>query len=460
MKTRSLLSHVESALPEDGQNILVAVSGGVDSVVLLHTLCQLRDRYDINLRVAHLNHQIRLESADDAEFVRRLCALWQVPCHIASVAVPVLARKHRQSLEMAGRHARRELFLDLAATHECSLVALAHHRDDQVETFMMRLVRGSGQAGLAAMARCEGVWWRPLLECTRAQVLAYARQQKLEWVEDSSNRDPVYLRNRMRHQVLPLLRELNPAFDERTEGLISQLRVDEDFWQQQVGAQFDSLVLSEKDGLRLDRARLLDLHPALRMRVIREALLRVRGGLTGIEGCHLVAVAGLLVGQRSQAQLDLPGCWVARRYETLWLREFAPHQSPDYNKTLSLPGRIELPGGQWLQSSFAEESRGESPQAVELDISGLRLPLSVRSWQPGDRFQPLGMAGTKKVKNFLGDAKVEFEERQRVVVLADADKILWLVGLRRSVHAVASSDCRRILRLELFSPSHSGTKNL
>ena len=451
MDSHFLLTHVELALPADCKKIIVAVSGGIDSVVLLHVLCKLRARHNLELLVVHLDHQIRAESSSDAQFVSSLSERWQIPCRVAAENIPAAAKAAGQSLEMAGRHARRQLFMSLAEEHDCDLVALAHHQDDQIETFMLRLVRGSGPSGLAAMRQQQDLWWRPLLGCSRAQIEGYADQFDLQWVEDSSNVDLVYLRNRMRHQVLPLLRELNPAFNERTAALVTQLQSDDDYWSRQVACYFDRLVVDTRDGLRLSRERLLALHPALRMRIVREALRRVRGGLAGIEGSHLAAVDRLLTSGPSQGQLDLPGCWVARRYEILWLRGLAPAPLPDYNEILPVPGRLTLPEGVFLDVSLQLAPQAESATVVEFDAEILSQPICVRSWRPGDRFQPLGMAGHKKIKSYLGDAKVEMEDRQRLLVLVSGGEILWLVGHRRSALAGVTSDCQKILRLELSS---------
>ncbi len=460
MNVQSLPLQVEKSLPAGARRILVAVSGGVDSVALLYILCRLREGVGLTLVAAHLDHQIRAESGRDAEFVRTLCQAWQVPCEIEKKSVPQLAEDLRQSLEMAGRRARREMLERLAQRYDCELVALAHHRDDQVETFLMRLIRGSGATGLAAMKGCSGVWWRPLLDCSRDEILAYAREHALEWVEDSSNQDPAYLRNRVRHQVLPLLRRLNPNFYERTAALVGQLQADEDFWQQQVAERFPALVISDTDGLRLSRPGLLAVHPAFRSRLIREALSRVRGGLQGIEGGHLVAVDRLLSGSRSQAQLDLPDCWVARRYEVFWVRGLAPAPAADYNEILPVPGRFRLPDGRLLVACYADESKGESPQRIELDAALLELPLRVRTWRPGDRFQPRGMSGSKKLKNYFSDSRIELEDRPRVPLLVAGGRILWLAGYRRSGFAEVVPGCRRILRVELLDQLCPGTKNL
>ncbi|MBE9486619.1 MAG: tRNA lysidine(34) synthetase TilS, partial [Chloroflexi bacterium] len=267
MKSSHLEQSIIDTIPLGTSRLLVAVSGGVDSVVLLHALRSLAESLNLSLQVAHLNHQIRPESAADASFVTDLCAQWDIPCHIESCNVPALAEQNKLSLEMAGRQARREFLQRLTEKIDVNLVALAHHRDDQVETFMLRLLRGSGQSGLVAMRVHQGIWWRPLLGCSRRQILDYARQYKLTWVEDKSNNDPAFLRNRLRAQVIPQLFEINPQFDARIAALSGQFQREEDYWQEQIRENFAGLVVSRCDGLRLDRTALLSLHPALRFRL-------------------------------------------------------------------------------------------------------------------------------------------------------------------------------------------------
>lgn len=447
---KTLERQIPAAGLEHGAPLVVAVSGGADSVVLLHLLHELADRYGLRLHVAHLNHQVRPEGSNDADFVRHLCAKLKLPCVVESVDVPVLAAEMGVSLEMAGREARRKFLLRHADRVGARLIAVAHHRDDQVETFFLRLLRGSGVAGLSAMQFRQDRWWRPLLECSREQILAYARRHKLGWVEDQSNSDPAFLRNRMRHQLLPQLREINLQFDERVSELCRQLRADELYWQQQVKVQLPALIVSTHDGLRLDRQKLLALPEALRIRVLREALRQVRGDLQRLEAVHLRAVSELLTGERSQAQLDLPGCWVARRYETLWLREQAPVKLKPYELSLPVPGELLLPCGRTLRAQLQAEPSGESATVAEFAWAGVAAPLEVRNWRPGDCFTPQGIDGHKKIKRLFGDLKVESEERSRVPLLLSAGEILWVAGLRRSSHASVAASSGEILRLELF----------
>ena len=450
MKFIHLEQLIIDTLPADAEQLLIAVSGGVDSVVLLHALNRVSKPLNVSLHVAHLDHQIRSESTDDAAFVRDLCDQLGVPCYVESYDVLGLAKQGKLSIEMAGRQARRELLQRVAARVDADRIVLAHHQDDQVETFMIRLLRGSGQSGLASMRIHQGLWWRPLLGCSRGQILDYARQHELSWVEDESNNNPVYLRNQLRHQLIPQLLEINPNIGRQLAGLTQQFQVEEDYWQEQVEQQMTALVLSRNDGLRLRRSVLLAMHPALRMRMLRETLRQLRGDLQRIEAVHLRSIEALLTGQRSQAQLDLPGCWVARRYETLWLREVAPVLLEPFDLLLPLYGELELQDGRVLRTSIQDELEGESANVTEYSLVHLPQSLRVRSWQAGDRFEPLGMTGHKRLKKFFSDHREELEARLTTPLLVNGERILWVVGKRRSSYAVAGHDSGKILRVELI----------
>ncbi len=445
----SLEHQITAAELRAGDKLLVAVSGGVDSVVLLNLLHTCAGPLKLRLHVAHLDHQIRTDSSADADFVRHLCDELGVPCLIAVCDVPALAAVERLSLEMAGRQARREFLQREASRVGARLIVLAHHRDDQVETFMLRLLRGSGVTGLSAMQPLHGRWWRPLLECSREQILDYAQEQQLEWVEDLSNSDPAYLRNRLRHQLLPQMREINPRYDGRLSELCRQLQADEIYWQQQVAVVLPRLIVAETDGLRLDRSLLLELPEALRGRVLREALRRIRGDLQRLEAVHLRAVDDLLSSERSQTQLNLPACWVARRYETLWLRRESAVGLPSYDLEVPIPGDLQLPCGRTLRVKLEDEPQGEALTVAEFALDEIATPLRVRNWQPGDRFAPQGMEGHKLLKRLFGDVKVELEERQRTPLLVSGETILWVAGMRRSCHAPAVANTSKILRFEL-----------
>jgi tRNA(Ile)-lysidine synthase len=449
---RTLLQKLEQdETLRQGTRLLVGVSGGVDSVVLLHLLCQLSPLRSLTLSVAHLDHAIRPESGEDAHFVGQLCGEWGVPFTVERVDVPALARSTGQSLEMAAREARHAFLFRLAEEQDADYIVLGHHRDDQAETFLLRLLRGSGLSGLSAMRHRRGRWLRPLLAASRQQLEDYAREQGLQWREDASNEDPRHLRNRVRHQLMPRLREFNPRLEERLDLLCRQLQAEEDFWTQQVEDVLPGVLLSGRDGVRLCRTGLLKLHPALRVRLLREAIRRVRGDLQRLEEKHLVAVEGLLSAEQSQASLDLPGVWVARRYEQLWLREASPKLDA-YSFELQPPGQVVLPDGSCINAEFDSVARGESAEVVEFSAEQLQLPLRVRNFVEGDRFRPFGSSGGKKLKDYFIDLKLEAERRLTVPLVLSGDRIIWVAGLRRSSIATAGENTAQILRLRLIQP--------
>ncbi|PLX99771.1 MAG: tRNA lysidine(34) synthetase TilS [Desulfuromonas sp.] len=448
-KKKSLLNTLKENLPAATTCVLAAVSGGVDSVVLLHLLKQIAPEFGLHIEVAHLDHQLRPESRRDAEFVACLCADLEIPCHFRSFDVAGMALKEGVSLEMAGRAGRREFLLEIAEQIGADVIALGHHRDDQVETFLLRLLRGSGISGLACMRSYLPPWWRPLLDHGRSEILAYAKAAGLRWVEDASNADPVFLRNRLRGQILPQFHDINPLFSENLAALTRRIQLEEDFWQEQVGQLLDSLVVAGDDGLRLCREQLLRLHQAQRLRLYREALRRVRGDLGRIEAVHLEAIDELLLGDRSQAQVDLPEAWVARRYQALWFREARPLSNPSLTHELVLPGELTLPGGRLLRAEITSAACGESQSVVEFDLDQLQQPLLLRNYQPGDRFAPLGMIGHKKLKKYFSDNRIEFEVRRRALVLVGGEEILWVLGMRRSRLAPVTGKSRQVLRLSL-----------
>ncbi len=444
-----------------GENriLLLAVSGGVDSIVLLDLMARLGDHFALKFQVLHLDHQIRAESRADAEFVADFCAERNIPCLVKTVDVPAVAKDRRLSLETAGREARREALKCWAEVHGCARIVLAHHRDDQAETFLQRLLRGSGKSGLQGMTTLDGLWWRPLLGFSRQQILEYAAQRKLDWVEDVSNADTSFLRNRIRHRLLPDLCEYNPQIAQRLTSLSRQFQIEEDFWQQQIAFVWPRLLLSDNDGLRLDRQQFIGCHPALQMRLLREGLRLVRGNLKTIESVHLDALIELTLSGRSQAELDLPDCWAARRYDQLWLRKIPP-RAEGFELLLEMGEPLILPDGRILLAELQSHAGDENCSRVVFDAACLQFPLRVRSPQAGDRFRPSGMTGQRKIKDFLIDLKFEKEQRRSLPLLLNQEQILWLVGLRRSALAPVIDGCRETLVVRLLEGVDLETKPL
>ncbi len=430
-----------------GDRVLVAVSGGADSVALLRVLWRLAPDFGLTLVAAHLDHALRPESGGDANFVAELCASLGVPLETSRMAVAELAAATGQGLEEAGRDARRRFLLEVAAARGCRLIALGHHRNDQAETVLLRLLRGSGASGLAAMRPRRGPFIRPLLGVTGDALRDFLRQEGVGWVDDASNVDPTFTRNRIRHQLLPLLMEFNPAIIGHLAALSERLGQEEDYWDRTVAAALEELSTVSRDGLVLAVPALRELHPALRIRLLREAVCRVRGDLRRIAACHLEALDRMVLEEGPQSAADLPGLWAGRRYQQLRLQRAAPHAIPAFSLIIDRPGRFLLPDGRTLVVERGLEVHGEDPWTVEFDGDRVPWPMTVRPFRAGDRIRLPGEAGRHPVKELFRAARLTLEERCQLP-LVFADELLWVPGLRRFPGRVAQGG-GTVLRLHL-----------
>jgi tRNA(Ile)-lysidine synthase len=410
----------------------VAVSGGLDSVALLTLLHQLAEPLQIHLEAAHLDHSLRPESRDDARFVADLCAGLGVHLTQERLDVAEIARQRKGNLEEIARDVRREFLLKTALERGCHLVALGHHADDQSETFLLRLLRGSRVTGLAGMKPINGSIVRPLLPFSRQELLDYIQSEDLAWREDLSNLDQSFTRNRIRHHLLPALAEFNPNISMQLAGLCEQMQQDEVFWSDLVARELTKHGQWLGDEYVLNRSDLLALPPALSGRLVRAALAKVRGDLRGITAAHTADIMTLITEGEPQGTLDLPGAWAARRYEVLLLRREAPATVAPFRCELTSPGDYCLSDNRILSVTQEESPLGESRSAVDFSARSLPFPLHVRSCEPGDRFRPSGMKGTKKLQDLFVDLKLTREERQNALVLVKDHEILWVVGMRRS----------------------------
>ncbi len=413
-----------------GSRLLVAVSGGADSVALLSLLRKVALGYPLELFVAHLDHGMRPESEQDAAFVRRLCEQWDVPFYGSQCNVPALAQEKHLGLEEAAREARKDFLEKTASETACEVIALGHHRDDQAETVLHRLLRGTALPGLAAMQFRSGMYIRPLLYFDRAEIREYVAAQGLMFVEDASNADRRFTRNRIRHELLPVLQTFNPRVADHLVRLAGRIGEEEDYWQQETEKAFQQSGTLVSGRIRFDRRKLLELHPALRMRVLRRGLALLLGTVQGISARNLQDIEDQVLSSNPQTDIAGPQGWSCRRYETLWLgREpLCADRLPEF--FIGGPGVYPLSTMGVLRVSLENAPRGEGQGAVEFDASRVPFPLKVRSWVAGDRFRPSGMSGHKKLKDYFVDKKIPREIRSRIPIV-EASEILWLVGLRR-----------------------------
>jgi tRNA(Ile)-lysidine synthase len=442
-------------LLEPGETVVVAVSGGADSMVLLHCLLRLRGPWSLKLSVAHFDHRLRENSRQDALFVERVGASWGLPVTIESW---VREGRRDRSLQSEARGARYR-FLDAVASRAgATKIALGHHRDDQAETVLLHLFRGSGLRGLRGMLpRSDGRLIRPLLGIGRDEIEAYVKAHKLSFVEDPSNQDLRYRRNRLRWRLLPLLeREYNPAVARGLARMAALVAEDEAYLDAVARESLKGLGDIEGDQIRLGLSALRAYAPAIRRRILERAIRSVAPGAY-LTASHLEAVDGLTAPGGSGAAL-LPQnlrAWRSHGFLVLGRRRPGGHSSP-VRVELPVPGEVRIPG--WgvrveaaLQTVPMIDLRAAGSARAYVDWEQVVPPLEVRSWKSGDRFRPLGLEGSKKLQDFFVDAKVPREKRERVPIVTDQKGILWVSGFRIDERGRVGGATEQVLVLTLHS---------
>ena len=455
MEQRFLRILQEQNLVASGDRVLIALSGGPDSVALLHLFHVIAPELQLRLAAAHLDHGMRPESGADAAFAGELCARLGIPVTVGRVEVPLRAAELGTGLEETARAARRAFLQRTAEEHGGAIIALGHHRGDQAETVLHRFLRGSGMSGLAAMRGQNGPFIRPLLELTRRDLLGYLRRRGEPFRHDASNDDCTFTRNRIRHQLLPQLTRYNPRLEEHLAAFAARAADEEDFWRQEEEKALASLARPAADGLELALPALLALRPALRRRVLRRALGQVRESLAGIASVHIATLEALLVSPQPQGELNLPGCFAARRYARLLLRTASPAEAPEWSVTIPGLGTYATPAGEFEVTVIAT-SAGEGPLAAEFAADSVTFPLTIRTFRPGDRFHPRGAVGGKKLKDFFIDQRIEREIRSAIPLVVGRE-VLWLAGWRRCAGHTCGGDSGQVLRMS-FRPAPEADK--
>jgi tRNA(Ile)-lysidine synthase len=420
-------------LPPGGR-VLVALSGGPDSVALLHVLQTLERRgHLIVAGAAHFNHQLRGAEADaDEVFCRELAASVRVPIIVGRGDVRRMAAESGRSIEDAARTARYSFLNGAAASFAAAAIAVGHSLEDQAETFLLRLIRGAGPAGLSGVRPRAGIVIRPLLEISRADLRAYAAEHGLAFREDSSNADVGIPRNRVRLELLPHLQQFSPAIAETLARQAAVARADDEFLEAAAIESAPLIVLQEDNGVALDAAALAALHPALASRVARTALQAAAPGrFIGFQ--HVDDLLDL-TRRGDGSAVALPGLVATRRGARIELGGApAVPFANSFSVPLSIPGEVEAAG--WNVSADCPKSGTLQPlvargHSVVVAAEPLRYPLAVRSRRPGDRFKPIGMGGRgRKLQDFLVDRKIARADRDALPLVVDReDRIVWVVG--------------------------------
>jgi tRNA(Ile)-lysidine synthase len=472
--------------------VVVGVSGGADSVCLLHVLAKWQKGLGIKLHVAHLNHQLRgVESEADAEYVSNLAGSLGISITIDRQDVAAYRIERNSSVEEAARELRYAFLARVAGEVGASRIAIGHTRDDQVETILMHILRGTGITGLCGLAPCSPMAYdsqgmslrakrsnllviRPLLDITREETTRYCQEHQLDPRIDSSNRSLSFFRNRLRLQLLPLLRQYNPSVDQALLRLADIAKEDNAFIEQQASGLWNEVARQENNAIYLDRKQIASLPIALQRQLLRTAVTKLAGDTRDIEASHIEAVRRLLnkpVGKR----ISLPHGFICQGgYDELMIESVAkqvhfqssscPLPSLPGEFPLKVPGKTIFPGWKVIASIVGEQvdslslrdilSTSEGACQINLvadfDLRKTGTGLFVRQRRPGDKFQPLGMGMPKKLTDFMVDAKIPCSWRGRIPIVCSPKQIIWVVGWRIDDRVKVNGSSKEILRLEFL----------
>jgi len=454
-------------LIERGDRLLVAVSGGADSVALLHLLYELREEFQLHLEVAHLQHGIRGEEAkEDARFVGALADRLGLRFHVKEVSVPAMrSAAGKGNLEALARAERYRFFSEVAAARRLTKVATGHTLDDQAETVVMRFLRGSGRKGLGGIAPVQAMnssgeeelagvtVIRPLLQISKRDLLAYLAERGQNFCVDRTNRDTSLLRNWLRLELLPKIRE-------RVDGGLNQRLAQQAEIMRDEDAVLEGLArlkfkqVSRVEGL--NRQALLAEPVAMQRRLLRLWVESVTGSLRGFDFDHIEALLRLIDKGPPNGRVALPRGWqAARQYDNVKLVRRGLLAKPGCYEYRFIPGQTLwiAEAGCEIRSEFAEPPLDRLPadltQAV-FDASGVGGPLTVRNFRKGDFFQPLGMPGHKKIKDLFIERKLPLAARAVLPLLVLGPEVLWVPGYARSERAKVTLETASILRLKVI----------
>ncbi len=478
----------------EGHGLLAAVSGGADSMAMLDCLDRLADELGFRLEVAHVDHGLRPGAADDAGFVAGAASRRGLKFHLGAVDAAAAARELGTSVQDAAHRLRMEFLEATRLARGLDWTAVGHSRDDQAETVLLHFLRGAGPTGLSGLRAVDPPLVRPLLYVSREEIEAHCRYHDIAFREDPTNAEPTYLRNRIRLEILPVLRDkVNPNL---TAGLsaAAQVMADVSDLLEQLGSEALQDCSLGDDALALSGAAFSVLHPALQREVVRLVFARWAGGPRDLERSHVEAVRRLWLQGRHGARLDLPlGGRVWVEHGTLMVgsverwQELQPAGVAEYSYRLDVPGSVRVrEAGLVVDAALLERAmvpedalagRSGQPEGpaettassgvpwlardAYIDYNRVDLPLEVRNRRPGDRFRPLSLGGSQKVKDYFIAGKIPPGLRDLIPLVFTGEQLVWVAGFRLDERFKIGKDTEMVVHLRVTaetSVSESGKR--
>ncbi len=460
-----------------GDHLLVGVSGGPDSVALLYLLMELRDIYNLQLYIVHLNHMLRgNESDEDAGYVKRLSKKLKLPVFIGKKDVGKFAKENKLSLEEAARIQRYEFYKQIADKLNIRKIALGHTADDNAETVLMRLLRGAGEQGLIGIYPVRHIGnlkvIRPLLNIYRREIESFLKEKKIRARTDSSNADNKFLRNKVRLELIPILEEnYNQNIKQVLVNTADILKEENEYLEEITKKFYWQAVLKQgehppcppskgefggtnDESIHLSIKKIGNFSLAIQRRVIRYGIKKFTGDLRQITYQHLNEIFKLLKGSLPYGQINLPdGLVVERMRRELVIRKGKAQNIRNIIYPVKIPGVTLVPElGVKLICAISKRKPNlkfsmQNPYQESFDYDKIKEPVFIRTRKQGDLFQPLGMIGKKKIKDFLIDQKIPQPEKSKILLLTDKTGIIWVVGFRISDKFKVTEKTKQVLKV-------------
>ena len=438
-----------------GDKVVAGVSGGPDSLALLHYLKTIRGKYNVTLVVAHVDHMFRgQQSYEDYLFVEKVCKEWDIPFEGKRIDVPKFIKETGKSPQVASRELRYEFFLEVMKKYNIHKLALGHHGDDQMETILMRLTRGAGGSARAGIA-VKRNWKdseiiRPFLCLTKQEIILYCQQYGLVPRIDGSNEKGLYARNRYRQQVLPFLKAENPKVHEHFQRFSEELREDEELLLSLAEEQIAPFWIKKANYSYVKRSGLLGMSKPLQRRAIQLILNYLYFERhEELSASHIEAILTLLHTSHPSGEVHLPnGLRVIKSYDDCTF-QFTQEASQPYSLPIAIPGETVLPNGRRIVASHGEkreEWKETGNDVLYIDTELTKFPLRVRSRLNGDRMRVKGLSGSKKVKDIFINEKIPIAERAVWPIVEDGEsRIIWIPGIKKSDHSNPSGETSFII---------------
>ena len=464
-KISTFISENKLICPKD--KVLVGISGGPDSVCLLFVLLGLREELDFELMAVHVNHCLRGEEADrDQAFVEELCAAQRIPLQCVVKKVQERAEKDKLSIEEAGRICRYEVFRQEAERWGYNRIAVGHHGDDQAETMLFHLFRGTGLRGLAGMEPERDGLIRPLLCVERQEILKWLQEQRLSWRIDSTNGNDMYTRNRIRHVILSYIKEeINPKAVKHMVKTAEELSAIEHYMSEETERAFDLCVQRKPQGCFISAEPFSNLPSVLATRLIRRCFAETGRGLKDLERQHISLVEKLFQKQTGSSFCLPAGIRAIREYGGVYLgmddiKEEKSGQEDIFSP--QIPGCSKVGGEEWLFSLEKPQKDQLIPEKTYtkwFDYDKIENYLEIRTRKPGDYLEINQDHGRKKLKKFLIDNKISVKIRDKLFLLADGNHIIWIPGIRISEGYKVTENTRQVLKVQIYGGEKDGREN-